>query len=80
MNLQERKINFLKEILRINESSLFDKLEDVLLSEKQRIYSQEFKPMSVKNFNKRIEDAEDDYKNGKLTDADLLLHEIDNWQ
>ena len=80
MELQDRKINLLKEILRINESSLFDKLEDVLLTEKRRIYSQDFKPMSFEDFNKRIEDSEDDYKNGRLTDAELLLNEIENWR
>jgi hypothetical protein len=79
MNLQERKISFVKEILRVNDTSIFDRLEDVLHSEKERVYNQDISPMSLDDFNDRIDKAEYDYNNKRLINVNTLSNEIEQW-
>ncbi|MDT3740068.1 MAG: hypothetical protein RO257_11295 [Candidatus Kapabacteria bacterium] len=79
MNIQERKINLLKEIISINDADLINKIEEVLLVDNKTTYKSGFKPMTESELNIRVSEAESDYQNGRLTDAELLLKEIDEW-
>lgn len=79
MNIQERKINLLKEIISINDIDLINKIENVLDIDSKKHYYSGFKPMTEAELNLRVNEAESDYQNGRLTDADLLLNEIDEW-
>jgi phage-related protein len=79
MNIQERKINLLKEIININDVDLINKIEDVLLIDSKKTYISTFVPMTESELNIRVSEAEADYQNGRLTDAVVLLKEIDTW-
>jgi len=79
MDVQLKKIHFVKEFLRLNNEQAIDKLESLLKSEKKRIYSQSPDPMSLDDFNKMIDNAENDSIEGRITDALDLKRDIQSW-
>ena len=80
MDLQSVKINFIKDFLKLNNEQAIVKLSKVLNQEKKKIYEQELEPMKVEDFNKMIDKAEDDSKQGRIKDARKLRIEIDSWK
>ena len=79
MDVQLRKIHFVKEFLRLNNEQAIDKLETLLKSEKKRLYSQAPEPMSLDDLNKTIDNAESDSEEGRITDAKDLKKDIQSW-
>ena len=68
MDLQTRKIEFVQEFLKLQSEEVISQFENLL---KKKTLN--FKPMSVEEFNSRIDKSENDFKNGKYkTSADLL--------
>lgn len=80
MNIVDRKLRFVQEFLRITDEEIIGKLEELLGSERKKKISKEFVPMTKEEFNKKIDQSEDDYKNGRFTDTDGLLKIIDTWE
>ena len=78
MDFQTRKIEFVQELLKLNNEELLTQLEELLHS-KNLLKNTDFKPMSVTELNKRIDQSIDDSKNEKLTTTDNLILEIDKW-
>ena len=72
-------IHFVQEFLRVKNEKLIDKLEKILKSERKKQFEDSLKPMNIKDFNKMIDNAEKDSKNGKLTSAQDLKKDIDSW-
>lgn len=69
MDLQTRKIEFVQEFLKLQSEELIAQFENLLKKETQK----KVKPMSVLELNSRIDQSEDDFKNGKFkTSAELL--------
>ncbi len=79
MDIQLKKIHFVKEFLRLDNEQAIDKLDSLLKSEKKRIYSQELEPMSSEEFNKIIDNAESDSENGRIVDARNLKNDVQSW-
>ena len=77
MNLEARKLSFIQEILKIQSEKTISLLETILRKEKTII--EDIQPMTLKKFNQRIDKSLDDSINGKLTEVDDLISEIDNW-
>jgi len=80
MDLQAKKINFIQEFLRINSEELINKLDNLLHSEKRRIYEQNLKPMSIESFNAAIDQSEEDVENGRVVNARELRKDIEEWK
>lgn len=80
MNTVDRKLRFVQEFLRITDEEIIGKLEQLLDLERKKKISKEFVPMTMEEFNKRIDQSEDDFKNGRLTETDELLKIIDTWE
>ena len=78
MDIQTRKIEFVQELLKLENEELLTQLEDLLHSVNS-INDSDFKPMSVSEFNNRIDQSIDDSKNEKLTSTNDLILEIDKW-
>ena len=55
MDLQTRKIDFLQEFLKVKSEEVVLKLEKLLKKESSASTQQDFKPMSAKDFNNRID-------------------------
>lgn len=79
MDIQLRKIHFVKEFLRLNNEQAINKLESLLKSEKKRIYSKELEPLSHDDFNEMIDNAEEDSKKGRIVEANDLKKDIKSW-
>ena len=69
MDLQTRKIEFVQEFLKIQSEDLIAQFETMLKKKVQN----KLKPMSAIELNSRIDQSENDFKNGKFkTSAELL--------
>lgn len=77
MDLQTRKINFVQEFLKLESEKAISHLEKLL--QKETKAASELKPMTMKEFQKRIDTAAEDSKNGRLTENSELISEIEKW-
>jgi len=73
MDIQTRKVNLIQELIRISNEDLIYVLEQLLFSEKRKLYEKERQPMTLDEFDSIIDDSEDDIGNNRTIKADLLL-------
>ncbi len=79
MDLQTRKISFVQEFLNIQNEEIISQLEKILMKEKEKTSSNNVDPMSLEEFNKRIDISLEDSKKGRLTESNKLESEIEKW-
>ncbi len=79
MDLQTRKISFVQEFLSIQSEEVISRLEKYLKKEKISMEEKAFKPMTIEELNRRIDQSEQDSINGRLTEMDDFLAEIEKW-
>ncbi|URM36602.1 hypothetical protein [Flavobacterium anhuiense] len=73
MDLQTRKIEFVQEFLKIQSEELISQLENLLKSKHNVDDNDFFAPMSIEEFNNRIDQSESDFKNGRYKTTSQLL-------
>lgn len=78
MDLQTRKLTLIQEFLKIQNEELILRIEKLLYS-KSQLDKKNPQPMSVKDFEKRIDLSLDDSKNDRVIKATDLLEEIKGW-
>lgn len=79
MDLYTRKLTFVKEFLNIQNEDIVDRFERMLKKERKRSIEKDFHPMTIEEFNKRVDQSMLDSKNDNLTDNDELVKEIQKW-
>lgn len=79
MDLQTRKISFVREFLNIENEQIVIRLEKYLKKEKKNNEDLQFNPITDVVLNQRIDKSIEDSSNQKLTDADDFLAEIEKW-
>ncbi len=79
MDLQTRKISFVQEFLSIQSEEVISRLEKYLKKEKISMEEKAFKPMTIEELNRRIDQSEQDSINGRLTESKDLLKKIKKW-
>jgi hypothetical protein len=79
MDLQTRKITFVQEFLKIQSEEVIIRLEKLLEKEKGKMNIEDFSPMTLDEFNKRIDISLVDSENGRLTENNDLIAEIQEW-
>jgi hypothetical protein len=79
MDLQTRKIAFVQEFLSIENEEAISRLENFLKKEKKKNFDKELRPMTMEEFNSRINQSMEDSINGRLTESKDLLKEIEKW-
>ncbi|MDO3695914.1 hypothetical protein QVZ41_13770 [Wenyingzhuangia sp. chi5] len=79
MDLQSRKIEFIQEFLKIQSEEAISKLEKILRKEKASNISKEIKPMSIEQFNERINKSMEDSENGRVIETSQLKAKIEKW-
>ncbi|VXC18619.1 conserved hypothetical protein [Flavobacterium sp. 9R] len=77
MDLQTRKLNFIQDFLKLESEKTIAQFEKLLRNTAAN--EEELNPMTVDEFHKRINKSLEDVKNGKVTDANDLLTEIEKW-
>ena len=75
MDIQSRKIQFVQAFLKLQSEEVISQLEDLLKMKSTIEFEQnsELKPMSVEEFNDRIDRSENDFKDGKYKSTSELL-------
>lgn len=66
MDLQSRKIQFVQEFLKVQSEEVISRLEKILCQEHKSSNKEEFEPMSIEEFNTRIDKSMEDSENGRL--------------
>ena len=79
MDLQSRKISFVQEFLSIESEEFISRLENFLKKEKKVNSNKEFSPMTMEEFQNRINQSMEDSKNGRVTEMNDFLAEIKKW-
>jgi len=79
MDIQTRKIKFVQKFLNLQNEELISRLGKLLHS-KNKSSENDFKRMTMDEFNRRIDKSMSDSKNGKLTMASDLISEIQEWK
>ena len=73
MDLEARKIEFIKEFLKLQSEEAISRLENILNKEKNTSDKQVLEPMSQEMHNKRIEQSEADFQNKRYKSSSELL-------
>lgn len=73
MDLQTRKIEFVQEFLKLRSEQAVSRLENLLKKEKKANLGDNFKPMTEKELNERIDRSESDFKNNQHKRTSELL-------
>jgi hypothetical protein len=63
----------------LNNEETIEKLENLLKSEKSKLYSKKIKPYSIDELNAIIDKAEEDAENNRVKSGRQLRNEIDSW-
>jgi hypothetical protein len=79
MDLQTRKISFVQEFLKLQNEEIISLFEKLLRKERKKISSKKLEPMTLEEFNKRIDLSLEDSEKGRLTESNELLSEIEKW-
>jgi hypothetical protein len=77
MDLDTRKIIFIKDFLKLESEKAISQFEKLL--QKETRMNSEFNPMSIIDFQQRIDKSLKDSKNGRLTESNDLISEIEKW-
>jgi hypothetical protein len=77
MDLDTRKIIFIQDFLKLESEKAISQFEKLL--QKETKVNSEITPMSTLDFQRRIEKSLKDSKNGRLTESDQLISEIEKW-
>jgi len=75
MKLEARKLSFIQEFLKIQSEETISLLESILRKET----TDTIHPMSIEKLNQRIDQSLDDAKNGKITEVNDLISEMEKW-
>jgi hypothetical protein len=80
MDLQTRKIQFIQEFLKYANTNILDKFEEMLKQERNKEFEKKIEPMTIKEYEHRVEKAFDDVKNNRVRSAKTLKAEIATWK
>jgi len=78
MDLQTRKIAFVQDFLKLESEKVIVQFEKLL--QKQTNTESTLEPISVVDFQKRINQSVSDSAEGKLTSSEHFLEEIAEWK
>ncbi len=80
MDIQTRKIQFIQEFLNNADDKLLSRFEEILKEERKMAFEEEIKPMTLMEYEQRIDRAIEDVKNNRVKSARNLKKEIATWR
>ena len=80
MDLQTRKLQFIQEFLRYADSGILARFEEILKSERKKVLEKQIEPMSLEEYEMRVQKAFGEIKANKVTSAKKLRKEIAEWK
>ena len=75
MDILTRKLKFIKEFLKVQSEELIARLERTLNTKED-----DFSPITIEEFNSRINQSLKDSENNNIIESNELLVEIKQWQ
>ncbi len=79
MDLQTRKITFVRDFLTIQNEEVVTRLENYLKKQKIELFQDNFQPKTASILNLESDIALADIKNGKVINAHDLLDKVKKW-
>jgi len=79
MELQTTKLKVIQQIMNVSESSLLDKISNILDKEMIVGYTTDGKPLTRKDYNERLLVAEKQIESGDYMTQEDLEKEVENW-
>lgn len=73
MNIEARKIEFVKEFLKIQSEDVISRLEEILRKGDNTFDERILEPMTEEELNKRIDQSESDFRNNRFKSSSELL-------
>ena len=73
MDLEARKLEFIKEFITLKDIETIAQLEEILRKEKNTMSQQKIKNMTHDELNKRINQSESDFKNNRFKSSKELI-------
>ena len=80
MDIQTRKIHFIQDFLKYANDNMLTRFEEMLKQERKNAFENEIKPMTLKEYEQRMERAVEDVKNNRVKSARNLKNEIVTWK
>jgi hypothetical protein len=77
VDLSTRKLNFIQDFLKLESEKAISHLEEILQKATQP--NSELKPMTLNEFQKRIDQSTEDSKNERLSSNSNMISEIEKW-
>ncbi len=79
MNIEARKIEFVKEFLRLQNEDIISGLEQLLRVKKSDLLERDLKPMSKQQYDLEMDQAMEDSASGRMISVDDLKAKINKW-
>ena len=79
MDIATRKISFVQRFLQISDEQTISKLEQLLSSATNINMHEKLSPMTIEEFNKMIDESENDLENDRKIEARAIINQIDEW-
>ena len=79
MDLQTKKLELIQEFLKIQSEAVISRLEKIMRKENKISEDKDFKPMTIEEFDSRIDQSMEDSKSGRLDEASEFKAKIDKW-
>jgi len=79
MDIQSMKITLVQKLLATSKESLLVKISEILDQEMVVGYTTDGKPLTLENYNKRLEVAEEQIKYGDTSTQEDIEKESKNW-
>jgi hypothetical protein len=73
MSIEERKIQLVQTMLRLEDEQIIDSVEKLIKDLQLKSLENNFKPLTQKELDARIDASEADFANGRFTSAETLL-------
>ena len=79
MNIAAKKVELIEWLAKIQDKSLLEKVEILKKKAIAESYESKMKPMTSRQYKSLLDQAEEDYKNGRVTSQENLEKESENW-
>lgn len=79
MNIQAAKLDLVERILSINSEEVINKINELLEKEVIVGFTSEGRPLTKKEYDQRLEIAENQFQSGQFLTQDELEKESENW-
>jgi hypothetical protein len=79
MNIAVKKVEIIEWLIQLKDEQLISKVEKLKNQSIKEAYESGLKPMSARAYKAMLEQAEDDYKQGRVISQERLEKESETW-